>query len=138
MLCTYFSGRWGFSPHSSIWHKLCLEYLLGLFSSRPSSFWKSCPLAWSYRLQSNKKCCTDSRLPHWQYLFTNKKKKNTEIPDFAQYIVARDSVRYRFSSVQVIWLLFWRKKRQWRHLVARKQSYIDARKQIMIYKYTGE
>ena len=67
LLWTNFSGRWGFSPQSKIWHKLCLVYVLGFLSSKPSNFWKSKTLAWSYNLQSNRKCSTDSRLPHWQY-----------------------------------------------------------------------
>ena len=43
-------------------HKLVLEYLLTLNSSRPSSLVNNCTLACSYNLQSIKKCLTDSRM----------------------------------------------------------------------------
>ena len=48
-------------------HKLVLEYLLTLNSSRPSSLVNNCTLACSYNLQSIKKCLTDSSgWPHLQ------------------------------------------------------------------------
>ena len=47
-------------------HKLALEYLLTLSSSKPSSFSNSCLLGCSYSLQSSKKCLTVSGWPHIQ------------------------------------------------------------------------